>query len=452
MDRVPSPTDMEIQVGAVKTLAMRPRDARHVQAWSEKVASMDEVFQSRGMDSHHASSRSCRTATPRCPETIKITHDAIPRSCPVSPTASTISTSALSVSSTYMPDSATTRSLASMPLSPTFSGSSLSRSSTPNSLPDTPDRIPSEACRNTPRPASHRRDGSRDSESTFVDDDAISVTPSFGIARNTTKISSVNSPSVAPDSRPPSALGFILPRTAVEQNAAPKSEPPKANIEALEDAAQDWETAVPDLDDLAPDDADAVLDYVLQLVYGVDLDESSLDPTTSRQLVSKFAKAIAVALADGAHTSTTQLGHTASTSSNSSRSTSAGFAQGGQAQGGKRKKTQGNGNEEDDDLSEGGGEGQQFKRPRPNPAPTEENLRLSCPFRKRNPHRFNVRDHYSCSMTYFPKFAELRYVAPFSAPAVQGRRRPRPRQARADSNQAAHRQAAQAKRPLSLHL
>ena len=39
---------------------------------------------------------------------------------------------------------------------------------------------------------------------------------------------------------------------------------------------------------------------------------------------------------------------------------------------------------------------------------TDSPLRLSCPFRKRNPRRFNIRDHYSCSMTYFPKFAELR--------------------------------------------
>jgi hypothetical protein len=42
------------------------------------------------------------------------------------------------------------------------------------------------------------------------------------------------------------------------------------------------------------------------------------------------------------------------------------------------------------------------------PTPSDDNLRLSCPYRKRNPNRFNVRDHHSCAMTYFPKFAELR--------------------------------------------
>jgi hypothetical protein len=74
--------------------------------------------------------------------------------------------------------------------------------------------------------------------------------------------------------------------------------------------------------------------------------------------------------------------------------------------GGKRKKL-GKGDQDGDDYSDGEGVGSFAKRARPNPR-EEENLRLSCPFRKRNPHRFNVRDHHSCAMTYFPKFAELR--------------------------------------------
>lgn len=35
-------------------------------------------------------------------------------------------------------------------------------------------------------------------------------------------------------------------------------------------------------------------------------------------------------------------------------------------------------------------------------------LRLSCPYRKRNPGVFNVREYYSCSMTFFPSIAAVR--------------------------------------------
>jgi len=35
-------------------------------------------------------------------------------------------------------------------------------------------------------------------------------------------------------------------------------------------------------------------------------------------------------------------------------------------------------------------------------------LRLSCPYRKRNPEVFNVREYYSCSMTFFPSIAAVR--------------------------------------------
>ncbi len=42
---------------------------------------------------------------------------------------------------------------------------------------------------------------------------------------------------------------------------------------------------------------------------------------------------------------------------------------------------------------------------------SRKQLRLSCPFRKRNPCRFNCRDYHSCSFTYFTSFSDLKYVA-----------------------------------------
>jgi hypothetical protein len=153
---------------------------------------------------------------------------------------------------------------------------------------------------------------------------------------------------------------------------------------------------------VSPEDANLVLNYTLQLIYGVDLSEVSISPDKVQSLVANFAQDISQHIWQSA--SDGQLSHTLSTSSSSSSTPS---QEGGR--GGKRKK-QVRREDEGDEFSDGDGSGYlPTKRVRPNPK-EDENLRLSCPFRKRNPHRFNVRDHHSCAMTYFPKFAELRLV------------------------------------------
>ncbi|KAH8879331.1 hypothetical protein GQ53DRAFT_849727 [Thozetella sp. PMI_491] len=60
-----------------------------------------------------------------------------------------------------------------------------------------------------------------------------------------------------------------------------------------------------------------------------------------------------------------------------------------------------NNNEEENDLDISDGRG--FRQKRPNTG-----LQLRCVFRARNPIKFNVRDHYSCAMTYFRSFSDLR--------------------------------------------
>ncbi|KND90802.1 hypothetical protein TOPH_04623 [Tolypocladium ophioglossoides CBS 100239] len=157
-------------------------------------------------------------------------------------------------------------------------------------------------------------------------------------------------------------------------------------------------------DDFSTDDADALLDYTLQLVYGIELRDASVSTPVLRQLVSKYIRDL------GQHiwqtTSDTQVNaQTMSTSSSSTPSQGAG-REGSQGFGKRKKQTGGDDGGEDFSDGECSGFGP-AKRPRPSPK-EEENLRLSCPFRKRNAHRFNVRDHHSCAMTYFPKFAELR--------------------------------------------
>lgn len=175
------------------------------------------------------------------------------------------------------------------------------------------------------------------------------------------------------------------------------------------DASQDWDNdSTATSDELSGEDGESVLDFTLQLVYGLELREAPISPAVARSLVANFVRDIGRHLA-----SDSQLTHDMSTSS--SRSYSSTPSQGssgndGRNGAGKRKKPgrRGGGDEDGDEFSDGEGGGfVGVKRLRPNPK-EEENLRLSCPYRKRNPHRFNVREHHSCAMTYFPKFAELR--------------------------------------------
>lgn len=191
---------------------------------------------------------------------------------------------------------------------------------------------------------------------------------------------------------------------------------------SVEDA---WETAS-EASDCCPEDVESILDFTLQLVYGVDTDTAPVPPAQTRDLVQRFVRELGQSIwhnspqdANGhANTGGARNSAVSSTSSSSSTPAGSGSASGGNiGRGGNKRKKQtagrggaGGGGDDDDgnDASDNDGDGfLPIKRPRPNPR-DDDNLRLSCPFRKRNPHRFNVRDHHSCAMTFFPKFAELR--------------------------------------------
>ena len=171
-----------------------------------------------------------------------------------------------------------------------------------------------------------------------------------------------------------------------------------------EEGTPKCESASVDSDDLTPRDADGILDYTLQLIYGMDLQEAAVPSAQSRNLVDSFVRDIGRLIWQAP--SDSQMTSTMSGSSSFSTPSQGGSAGGSQR--GEKRKNEGRSDEDGDELSDGEGSGCiPLKRTRPNPR-EEENLRLSCPFRKRNSHRFNVRDHHSCAMTYFPKFAELR--------------------------------------------
>ena len=62
---------------------------------------------------------------------------------------------------------------------------------------------------------------------------------------------------------------------------------------------------------------------------------------------------------------------------------------------------------------EAGGDDDEDEKPlrpwAPKKVKSEANsIRLSCPFRKRNPLRFNIRDHPTCATTFFPDMYSLK--------------------------------------------
>ena len=161
-------------------------------------------------------------------------------------------------------------------------------------------------------------------------------------------------------------------------------------------------------EDFTVQDGDAILSFTLQVVYGIDLRESKISSSAAHQLIQRFVQDVGQHVWQAPPNDGSQNSQGSMDSSNSTPAGSGGDSQGSQ-QGGKRKKV-GQNEDEGEEFSDGEGSSNfPMKRPRPS-ARDDENLRLSCPYRKRNPHRFNVRDHHSCAMTYFPKFAELRYA------------------------------------------
>ena len=87
----------------------------------------------------------------------------------------------------------------------------------------------------------------------------------------------------------------------------------------------------------------------------------------------------------------------------------------GNGNGGNKRRSDDAGNHEGPNGSGGGGNspgdrenGGGGKRPKVAPEQPVEDQKLSCPFRKRNPVKFNVRDHQSCAVQSFPDISQLK--------------------------------------------
>ncbi|RBR19573.1 uncharacterized protein FIESC28_05568 [Fusarium coffeatum] len=289
-----------------------------------------------------------------------------------SPTESSMS----SISSANVPDSATTHSLSTLasPISTTYAASIQEQFAAAKL--DAESRPASRIC--------HRHNPSNGTCSTFVneDDDAfVTGYPEFDI-----KIRGMNERAPV-EIRPASPVNSLI----KEERVLTPTESHHTDT--------DFDADDEDSEAVTPEDANLVLNYALQVIYGVDLNDTSIPQSKVHSLVSNFTKDISQHIWQSA--SDGQLSHTMSMSSSSSTPSQDADRRNKRKKAGKRE-------DDGDEFSDGEGSGiLPAKRPRPNPK-DDENLRLSCPFRKRNPHRFNVRDHHSCAMTYFPKFAELR--------------------------------------------
>ncbi|WQF86799.1 Putative Zinc finger C2H2-type [Colletotrichum destructivum] len=395
-------------------IPIRPREPRHRDSTIATQAKIEEVIHSPF--EHHFRLSQPQHQQTKCPEGLKIISSTFAKTFrDRSPTSSTMS-------STHVPDSATT---CSMPMSPT--SSTFTRATTPDI--DGPERLPTPFLASKSGTNGHRYRESCDSGSTFVNSIHEERFPAYPESicighphkdEDPMPLMDVVEPEddgqndmqhTAGTPRPPT------PEEDFESHREPAVPRQPLNERLSFDSGSDrlsraWEPATPTPIDFSNEEADAVLDYVLQVTYGVELDEVNMPPSFLRHFVFRFIQDIGRFAFTGFPVTTTQLTHTTSTSSNGSVPVARRSGSGRGSQNGKRKKGDASrleGDDDGDDLTDDDGDSSvPFKRARPTPREVEENLRLSCPFRKRNPHRFNVREHHSCAMTYFPKFAELR--------------------------------------------
>ena len=158
-----------------------------------------------------------------------------------------------------------------------------------------------------------------------------------------------------------------------------------------------------------------VLNYTLDVVFGLPIDNTTV-PTTCRSIVDNFMSDMAWAV-DKDLRQNQALGYTCAadlsrlpTNTSTSSSSATGSSQrssAGRSDKGKRK-SRDVGDDDQDGDDECDKERTKRRDSGPSKRPKLDSLRMSCPYRKKNPLRFNVRDHRLCALTVFTDTAELR--------------------------------------------
>jgi hypothetical protein len=157
-----------------------------------------------------------------------------------------------------------------------------------------------------------------------------------------------------------------------------------------------------------------VLDYTLDVLFGLPIDDVTRVPRTCRSIVNNFISDMswAVSKSNGqqrAHeyTCTAELNRLPSNSSMSSSGHDSNQRSRAKSDRGKRK-SRDTGEEDQDGNDECGDNVDKRRDDGPCKRSKSDSLRMSCPFRKKNPLRFNVRDYRLCALTVFTDTAELR--------------------------------------------
>lgn len=175
----------------------------------------------------------------------------------------------------------------------------------------------------------------------------------------------------------------------------------------------DSDEAFTSTEHVSHDPVESVLRYTLQEAFDSEQSAANRSMTTCHAVVRDFISNLSWALdqdksafreAAGVHRNATN----ASTSTTITRSSQHSSTSSSRSDMAKRKTRAGKklneGNDEDDsdedqDLAERRGSVKRAK---------VESLRMTCPYRKKNPLRFNVRDHRLCALTVFYNTSELR--------------------------------------------
>ena len=189
---------------------------------------------------------------------------------------------------------------------------------------------------------------------------------------------------------------------------------PSAIVDA-EEADDDTDTIVSD--EGSVDDADRILALSLPVVLGMDVEDIPNETVQlCRVATSNYAAVITRIVEEcvnSAHkegpavapSDTSEAGTRPPTNRNDSTANQRAPSAKGRTNINKRRRRSSDDmidedEEEEEDFLDGNGSARQKR--------TNTGLRLRCVFRARNPIKFNVRDHYSCAMSYFSCFADLR--------------------------------------------
>ena len=212
--------------------------------------------------------------------------------------------------------------------------------------------------------------------------------------------------------QPRSLLPPMFRVTAPEMAPEPARKETQAPATDLMDMSSESGSSTPGSSNHVLPEEVEIFETTLRRVYGITIEEANIPVRHWQPLLLKYVEglhAYAQQALEGVN-QPEEPGDSRSTSTNQPHDSASGQSTSGteptRGVGKRCRDLAGNG--EDGASGEGDGGNTRVgvaKKPKGSHTPR---LKLSCPYRKRDPGRFGVRQRYSCSMTYFDTFAKLR--------------------------------------------